>query len=190
MDATQAQDHLQMVDRILAEADRQVRLMPQPFIAFGLAGGVADLIAQLVFVNGADSRLFWISAAAWFMAVGITIFSARRLRALKQRWTVLDQQLYLLFQVIWIVTLATAFGGQPHVFFNWAGAAIWNLVYALALIYVRTQGNRYTFVGGIVLAASIIGANFASPYAGFMLAAGMWIGMAGTGFALLITQRR
>ncbi len=179
-----------MVDRILAHADRQVRLLPAPFIAFGISGGISDLVAQLVYVNGDDARLVWVAVFAWFAAIAITIVSTRRLRLQKERWTVLDSQIYALFNVIWIATLAVAFGSQPHIFAQWGEGAIWSLSYGIALTFVGTQGNRYTFIGGAILIASIIIANFLYPLAGYVLAAGMWIGMAGTGVALYATQRQ
>lgn len=190
LDQGQAQDHLAMVDRILSEADRQVRLLPEPFIAFGIAGGIIDLVAQRVFVNGATPSLFWIGVVSWLIAILVAISSSRRLKRSKERLTVLDGQMYALFNVIWIVTLITAFGAQPHIFDGWAGAAIWSFAFAIAMIFAGTQGNRIAFAGGIVLAVSIVAANLFYPFAGYIFAAGMWIGMAGAGVALLATQRR
>ena len=189
LDPSQAQDHLQMVDRILSEADRQVRLLPAPFIAFGIAGGLIDFISQRVYVEHDSPSLFWLSGIAWLIAIVVTIGSSRALRLSKQRFSVLDGQMYALFNVIWIVTLVTALGAQPHIFSQWAGAAIWSFAYAIAMIFAGTQGNRIAFAGGVVLAASIVVANFFYPIAGYIFAAGMWIGMAGTGVALLATQR-
>ncbi len=190
LDSNDAADHLQMVDRILAQADRQVRLLPEPFIAFGISGGLSDIVSQRIFVNHNDPRLGWIAVLGWIAAIIITIVSSRRRRRKKERWSVLDGQLYTLFTIIWITTLAVAFGSQLHVFTQWAVAAIWSFAYGIALIFVGTQGNRYTLVGGIILIASIIGANILYPYIGYVLAAGMWIGMAGTGVALYATQRK
>lgn len=190
LDPEEVQDHLAMVDRILLQADRQVRLLPQPFIAFGIAGGIIDLVAQWVYVNGATPSLFWIAVVSWFIAIAVAISSSRRLKSSKVRLTVLDGQMYALFNVIWIVTLITALGAQPHILTGWAGAAIWSFAYAIAMIFAGTQGNRLTFAGGIVLAVSIVAANFFYPVAGYIFAAGMWIGMAGAGVALLVTQRR
>jgi len=187
--ASAAQDHLEMVDRILKDVDRKVRLLPEPFIAFGIAGGIADLVAQLVFINGAFQLLFVLSGGAWLIAAAVTIFASRQLRKTKDRFSVLDGQLYALLNVIWIVTLLLSFGAQPHIFGQWAAAGIWSFAYGIALIFVGTQGSRVAFAGGIILIASIIGANFLPAYTGYVFAAGMWLGMAGTGVALLITQR-
>ena len=190
MDAGQAQEHLAMVDRILSEADRQVRLLPQPFIAFGIAGGIIDIVAQWVFVNGGTPSLFWIAVVSWLVAIAVAITSSRRLRRSKERITLLDGQMYALFNVIWIVTLIMAFGAQPHILSGWAGAAIWSFAYAIAMIFAGTQGNRIALGGGIVLALSVVAANIFYPLAGYIFAAGMWIGMAGAGVALLSTQRQ
>lgn len=188
LDPELARDHLQMVDRIMAGADRNVRLLPAPFIAFGIAGGIADLSADLVSRGAAGAPLIWFSVAVWIVAVAISIYAGVRLRRTKQRFSILDGQLFALFNVIWIVTLTVAFGAG-HIFTQWAAGAIWSFAYGIALIFVGTQGNRVTFAGGVILIASIVAANFFYDYAGYIFAAGMWIGMAGTGVALYATQR-
>ncbi|MDQ2681219.1 MAG: hypothetical protein M3Y21_09425 [Candidatus Eremiobacteraeota bacterium] len=193
LEPVEAREHLEMVDRILAGADRQVRLMPAPFIAFGIAGGLFDIASQRIFFNHSGWWPAWIAMFAWAAAIAITIISARRLRRKKSanaRWTLLDSQMYTLFNIVWIATLALAFSSQPHIFGQWAAAAIWSFAYGIALVFAGTQGNRYVFVGGVVLLASIVVANYAYPFTGYVLAAGMWIGMAGCGVALYFTQRQ
>ncbi|MDQ2871601.1 MAG: hypothetical protein M3R35_00560, partial [Candidatus Eremiobacteraeota bacterium] len=69
-------------------------------------------------------------------------------------------------------------------------AAIWSVVVAVPLLFVGLQGHRVTLTGGIVLLASVVAANFVhAGLTGYVLAAGMFVGLTGSGVALALMRR-
>ncbi|MBV8246796.1 MAG: hypothetical protein JOZ38_12790 [Candidatus Eremiobacteraeota bacterium] len=184
-------EHAAMLDRILANASREVHLSGEPFIVWGIIGAVLNVVPQLIFNGGAPRSLFFVSLAVLAFGIVWTILWARRLARHAERWSNLDVMMAKLCNTIWMLTAVMAIGATTRVFANWASAAIWSFAWAIALVFAGWQGNRIALYGGIVLALSVVAANLAPlyPYAGYVLAAGMLLGMSVTG-VLLTTQRR
>ncbi|MDP9018987.1 MAG: hypothetical protein M3N19_11805 [Candidatus Eremiobacteraeota bacterium] len=188
MDSSAARDHLQMVDRILAQADDTARLSGAPFIVWGIAGGALNVVVQLVNVEQRSPNLLWISASLLVLATAFMIWFGINEKK-QERRGLLDRHIGNLFMIAWIVALISMSFGS-HIFPAWAQAAIWSLMFGAAMLNAALLARSpIAFAGGAILIASILVANMSLPYAGYILAAGDFIGMAGAGLALTIARR-
>lgn len=202
MHATQARDHIEMVDRIVARTERSLRIGGEFFLVWGIVGAAVTLIFQLYGV-AANGRLVLGNAAAmsaghvpgavgfWVLplliAAGV-VFSIIRGRQLKtERCSLLQREF---FSVLWISLGMAALVnvGAFYIFPGVANGAIWTVSSAIVLLYIASHGNRFALAGAIILIASLVVANFALPVAGYSLAAGMLLGYAGFGLASLISR--
>jgi len=188
MDTSEAQDHIEMVDRILARAGEPLCLSAFPFIVWGLAGAVMNVVVQLVIVQHYTVWLYAAAAAALFVAIGLSIVWGQQLRG-KERRTLIDRQVFYAFNMAWVVAFVAQVGAA-NIFAEWAQAGLWLLMYGAAMIFVGMLVRSLpTFIGGAILLAALVVANFFLPYAGFIFAAGDLIGMTGAGLVLYATRR-
>ena len=187
-DAVDAHDALAMVDRILSRADvSECSLSGSPFIIWGIVGGTFDALVQLVVREGHSPNLFLIGVALYVFALVWMILWARRLRT-RDRSSLLNRYVSVAFTLAWTVALAMQFA--PKIFSDWSQAAVWSMTFGSALISVGWLAReRLVMTGGAVLILSIIAANFLLSSAGYVLSAGMLLGMTGTGIALLAVRR-
>jgi len=188
MESFEAREHLDIVERILARTDQAPGISPFPFVVWGIAAAVMNVVMQLVVTQKAPAPLLFVGAAALLVAIILMVFWVRRLRGAERR-TLIDRQMFIAFNIAWIVAFVAQVGAF-HIFAQWAQAAIWSVMYGAALIFAGTLvRNRVVLAGGIALLLSIVVANFALSYAGFVLALGDLVGLAGTG-AMLYAARR
>jgi hypothetical protein len=184
----EARDHVEMVERILAESSQRLCAGGEFFLVWGLYSAAATLIWQLV-NNGTWPRGFlWLQPVLLVPAVVFSIVRARGKNAYPARFSLLQREY---FNVLWL-TIGMAFVVDVaafNIFRGWAAAAIWTFAEAIVLFFIGLHGNRYAQLGGIVMLASLIAANFVSPMiCGFVLAAGMIAGYAGFGLAEMFTR--
>ena len=188
IDAAQARDHIEMVDRILAESHQRLCAGGEFFVLWGL---VSAYITVLFHVVGrgllADSALWSVP----FVLLVAAVFSAVRSRALRRRLqrTSLVQREF--FNVLWL-TIGLAFVvdfAAYRIFTGIASAAIWSVAEAIVLLYIGLHGNRRAQVAGIIVVVSLVVANFAAPAMNaYVLAAGMLVGYAGFGASELLAR--
>ena len=187
LDAVQAQDHLQMVDRILSRVDEPASLSGSPFIIWGVVGAAMNAVVQLVIIQHGDPSLFWISTVLLVMALTFMVYFSLQLRK-KERRGLLDRHVGNVFMIAWIVALFTMIAGS-HIFVEWAQAAIWSVMFGAAMMNAASLArSRIVFIGGCMLILSIAGANLWLRDAGYILAAGDLIGMCGAGIALSLAR--
>jgi hypothetical protein len=188
MDASEAQDHIEMVDRILTRAEGPLCLSAFPFIIWGLAGAVMNVVVQLVIVQHYTVWLYAVAAGTLFLAVGLSIVWGQRLRGAERR-TLVDRQVFYAFNMAWVIAFIAQIGAG-NIFAQWAQAGLWLLMYGAAMIFVAILVRSLpVFIGGSILLAALVVANFFLPFAGYVLAAGDVIGMTGTGIVLYATRR-
>ncbi|HEY8313918.1 MAG TPA: hypothetical protein VIG51_07060 [Candidatus Baltobacteraceae bacterium] len=190
MDALEARDHLEMVDRILAQAERGTSAAtPWLYIVWGIVGAVLDACDQLVLVAHYPPRLFFFSGACLLVAIGVTVAYGIRLRRM-ERVSTFERQIGRVFWAASIAAMVVEIGAG-HLFPGWAAAAIWSVVIAVPLLFVGLQGHRVTMSGGVVLLASVVAANFVpANLTGYVLAAGMLVGLTGSGIAFAMLSRK
>jgi hypothetical protein len=186
--ASEARDHMEMVERILAESQQRLCSGGEYFVVWGIIGAFITVIFQFV-----DKQLVG-TAALWSIPVVIvagTIFSilrSRQTRPVLQRSSIVQREF---FNVLWL-TLGLAFVVDVavfRIFTGIAGAAIWSVAQAIVLFYIGMHGNRRAQIAGILVVASLIAANFSPPeIAGYVLAAGMLAGYTGFGISELLAR--
>ncbi len=188
MDSSDAREHLEMVERIVAASSRKLDVSGELFLVWGLASGTLDLIVQLVSDGRVPGAAVWAGPLIVIAAVIYTAIRVRQYRAMPAgRMTLLEREF---LNVLWIA-LSMAFavnviGG--NMFSQWAQSAIWSVAAAIVLFYIAVHGNRRALVGAIVLLLSIALANFSLPIAGYVLAGGMYLGYAGFGLADMLAR--
>jgi hypothetical protein len=188
LDAAAAQDHLEMVKRILAESQQRLCSGGEHFVVWGIGSAYITVLFQLV--HGGLLR----PAAAWSVPIVIaacaafSIIRGRQTRRVLQRGSLLQREF---FNVLWL-TLGLAFVVDVAVFNIFPGlasAAIWSVAEAIVLLYIGMHGNRRAQIAGVLVVVSLVVANFASPgIAGYVLAAGMLVGYGGFGASELLAR--
>jgi len=186
LNVSEARDHLAMVDRILSRQEPPC-LGGTPFIIWGIVGGGIDIIAQIVVSQKGSPSLMLIGGALILAAVAFMIWYSIGM-AKKERRGLLDRHIGHVFMISWIVSFSVVYLAH-HIFMNWAQGAVWSLMFGAAMMYAGTlTRSRIAFAGGIVLILSIIAANYAYDYAGYVLAAGFFVGMGGAGIVLTLAR--
>jgi hypothetical protein len=188
LNASEARDHIEMVDRILAESQQRLCAGGEYFAVWGAGSAFVPTVFQL-FDNGAVP-----AGALWSIPVVIAacaIFSivrARRTRHMLARSSLIQREF---FNVLWL-TLALAFVANAaayRIFSGLASAGIWSVAEAIVLFYIGMHGNRRAQIAGVIVVAGLIAANFASAsIAGYVLAFGMLAGYGGFGVSELLAR--
>lgn len=189
MDAREAREHLDMVDRILTTAEkRPYRPMGSLFVVWGLGAAFIDISAQ--FSHGVPLGA-WAVAGAIVLALALayTIFISVRARRRADRMPNSEARMGRILGAVWLAIWVCSLC-QPHMFSGWASAAIWNTGAAISLLAPGFFGDRRALFGGIVLLASVVVANAWFAYAGFALAAGFLIGYVSVGILYMIQNAR
>ena len=179
MDASEAREHLEMVERIIAASSRKLQAGGEYFIIWGVASALLNIVMQLVVDERLPVAALWSGVVIDLVAIALSVFRARANRR-EGRMSVLQREF---FNVLWLA-LAMAFVTDvigAHLFANWASSAIWNVAGSIVLFFIALHGNRRAMIGGIIMIASLAVANFEYAYAGYALAAGMLFGYAGFG---------
>jgi hypothetical protein len=187
MDTSEARDHLEMVERIVAASSRKLEAGGEYFVVWGILSGTFDLGVQLINDGKLPIAAIWLAPV---LLLAGALFSVLRGRSFRRRGCGLSLLQREFFNVLWL-TLAMALVVDvvgSHIFTGWALSAIWNVAGTTVLFYIGMHGNRRATIGGIVMILSIACANFMLPYAGYALAAGMCLGYAGFGVADLLAN--
>ncbi|MGA8535430.1 MAG: hypothetical protein WB615_15080 [Candidatus Tumulicola sp.] len=185
LNAAQARDHLELVERILAESAQRLCAGGEFFVVWGLFSGGATLVGHLVARGILPFAALWAVAAALVACIVFSVLRGRAFGRAVGRASLVQREF---FNVLWL-TIGLAFVvnvAAYHIFTGLASAAIWSFAEAVVLLYIGMHGNRRAVVAGVVVVASLVVANFtAAPNAAYVLAAGMILGYTGFGLAEL-----
>lgn len=188
MNESEAREHLEMIERIIAASSQKLEAGAEFFIAWGLAGAAFDVIDTLAYTGRIPMSALWLNFVVLIAAVAFTIVRSRKYTsAAKERMSLLQRE-YL--NVLWLaitISFFTALVGF-NLFRITGSMAIWNVVEAIVLFYIGMHGNRRAQIAGIVMILTIALANFTPQYAGYILACGPLLGWAGFGVAELLAQ--
>jgi hypothetical protein len=189
LDKAQARDHIEMVERILAESSQRLCFGGEYFIVWGIYSGIATADIALI-----DMKIFpaWPALAVQFVfllaAIGFSIWRGRANDGSVLRRSLVQREFH---NILWLalgLALVANFGCF-NLFRGIGNAAIWSFAETLVLLFIGMHGNRRAQVAGIVLLASMIAANFVPwPAPPFVLAAGMAIGYGGFGIAEMLAR--
>lgn len=188
IDAQQARDHIEMVDRILAESSQRLCGGGEYFIVWGLYGGLATVGWHLIATGALPQSMAWAQVATLAAAIVFSVWRARTARPQAPRRSIVQREF---FNVLWL-TVGLAFVanvGAFNLFRGLGSAAIWSYAEAVVLFFIGMHGNRRAQLAGIAVVVSLVAANFVgTPYGAYVLAAGMVVGYAGFGLSELLTR--
>ena len=187
-DAAQAREHIEMVDRILAEAHPRLCAGGEYFVIWGIASAYITIAVHLVDSGSLPAAALW---SLPVVLAACAIFSVLRGRATQRvlaRTSLVQREFFI---VLWL-TLGLAFVVDVaafRLFPGIAGAAIWSVAEAIVLLYIGLHGNRRAQIAGVLLVVSLVVANFTAPgLTAYVLAGGMLVGYAGFGVAELLSR--
>ncbi len=188
IDAARARDHIEMVERILAEAQPRLCSGGEYFVVWGIASAYVTVSFHLAAIGALPAGLLWSAPLVLAAAVLFSIVRGWTTRPAVAR-TSLVQREY--FNVLWL-TVGLAFITNIavyRIFTGLASAAIWSIAQAIVLLFIGMHGNRRAQIAGVLVVVSLIAANFAAPgMAAYILAAGMLAGYTGFGVAELLAR--
>ncbi|MEO6834451.1 MAG: hypothetical protein ABI231_00870 [Candidatus Tumulicola sp.] len=188
IDAAQARDHLDLVERILAQSQQRLCSGGEFFVVWGVFSALVTVVLHLVGLGVVPFGAVAVLPAALAACVVFSVLRGRRLRATEGRQSIVQREF---FNVLWL-TLGLAFvvnAAAYRIFSGMASAAIWSFAEAIVLLYIGMHGNRRAQVAGILVVVSMIVANFTAPQnVAYVLAAGMIVGYAGFGLAELFAR--
>lgn len=186
IDAAQAREHIEMVDRILAESQPRLCAGGDFFVVWGVASAYITILFHLVDIGLVAAAALWSVPIVLAVCALYSVLRARSLRGTIARTSLVQREF---FNVLWI-TLGLAFIANVAAFriFNGiAQAAIWSVAEAIVLLYIGMHGNRRAQVAGLLVVVSLVAANFVAPdRTAYVLAAGMLVGYAGFGISELL----
>ncbi len=188
LNASDARDHIEMIDRILAESQQRLCAGGEYFVVWGIGSAFVTTLFQLV-NNGLvpDGALWWVPVVLALCAL-FSIYRGRTNRAALARSSLIQREF---FNVLWL-TIGLAFVSNIaayKIFSGLAAAAIWSVAQTIVLLYIGMHGNRRAQIAGVIVVASLIVANFVSSgVAGYVLGAGMLAGYGGFGVAELLAR--
>jgi hypothetical protein len=187
VDTNEAREHLEMVDRILSRAEPAKNYRPWTWaiIIVGIAAALIQAGGQAA-VNGHGYAVE--IAGAVLMGCGYIYmawvsYGARRN---VERMSTSEARIGKACSAVW-VAVVIAFFAQPHIWSMWAAGAIWNLGGAIQMLMFGFFGDRRALIGGLLLAISIVAANYVSA-PGYALAAGFVLGYVVPGVLTVIDK--
>jgi hypothetical protein len=188
IDTAQARDHLEMVDRILAEVQPRLCSGGEYFVIWGVASAAITVVSYLVNTGQAPVSALWLAFLFLAACVAFSILRRRFTRGALARSSLVQREF---FNVLW-VTLGLAVivdVAASRIFPGIASAAIWSVAEAIVLLYIGMHGNRRAQVAGVLVVVSLVVANFAAPsLTAYILAAGMLLGYGGFGLSELLAH--
>ncbi len=189
MDAREARENLEMVDRILAQAEpvKHFRPYARLLVIIGVAAAVLECGIQLS-MSGRGNAVVYAGIALMAAGYVYLIWTQAVLRRASARISNAEARQSRSIGAVWLAVFIAAFA-QPHIFANWGASAIWNLGACIQMLMFGFSGDRRSLAGGIALGASIVGANYAINWAGYILAAGFLAGYVVPGILKLIDTR-
>ena len=183
---SEARDHVEMIDRILAESHQRLCSGGEYFVAWGLVSAYITVLFHLVDLGRFAAGALWSIPVVIALAAIFSIVRGRLNRAALARSSLVQREF---FNVLWL-TVGMAFVVDVAVFRIFpglAGAAIWSVAEAIVLLYIGMHGNRRAQIAGVLVVVSLIAANFVSPsLAAYVLAGGMLVGYCGFGASELL----
>ncbi|MBV8068131.1 MAG: hypothetical protein JO113_09135 [Candidatus Eremiobacteraeota bacterium] len=188
MDAAQAREHIEMIERILAESHPRLCAGGEFFVVWGIASAYLTVLFELVAQGAVPVVAEWSAAIVLLGAVLYTGLRGRALGRTLARTSLVQREF---FNVLWI-TIGLAFivnVAAFRIFPGIASAGIWSVAEAIVLLYIGMHGNRRAQFAGALVVASIVVANFLAPaLSAYVLAAGMLAGYTGFGLSELLAR--
>jgi hypothetical protein len=154
MDATNARDHLRMVDGIVRATDRSVRMPPAILIG---AGGVCTAVTALMQARQMGWDIppdHYIQPPAWLVLILIIAITAWRGRK-AGRETLLDNYAGTVFLAAFAIALTLNATAQDRVIPPAGIGLVWAGAFCMGLLIVGAMGNRVLLIGGLAMLVAV-----------------------------------
>lgn len=161
IDAAEARNHIEMIDRILAESHPRLCSGGEFFVVWGVFSAYVTLLFHFVGEGIVANAALWSAPVALIACAAYTVVRGRMLRRSLARTSLVQREF---FNVLWL-TLALAFVvdiAAFRIFPGAAGAAIWSVAESIVLLYIGMHGNRRAQIAGVLVVVSLVVANFSS----------------------------
>jgi hypothetical protein len=186
--APQARDHIEMVDRILAESQPRLCSGGEFFVVWGVISAYITVLSELVVRASLPKPVLWTIPVVLVAGAIFSIVRGAQTRRRIARTSLVQREF---FNVLWL-TLGLAFVvdiAAFRIFPGLASAAIWSVAEAIVLLFIGMHGNRRAQLAGVLVVVSLVAANFiSSNLAAYVLAAGMLAGYGGFGLSELAAR--
>lgn len=190
MDSREAREHLEMVDEILRQGERNrswsCKELGVSLCAIGAGAALINLAQQLGSGSPGtpDARLVIAGGVFLFAGVVYMIVSLALSRRNAERLSFADIRTGRVMSAVWVSVFVAAFC-QPHLLPGWSASAIWSVGGAISLLVNGFFGDRRALGGGLALLASMLVANYVPSITGYALAAGFAVGYVLVGISYL-----
>jgi hypothetical protein len=188
IDAAQAREHLELVERILAESHPRLCAGGEYFVVWGIGSAFVTILFALVGRGIVGNAALWAAPVVLAACAVFSIVRGRLTRPELQRASLVQREF---FNVLWL-TIGLAFVVNVAAFRIFSGvsaAAIWSVAESIVLLHIGMHGNRRAQIAGVLVVVSLIVANFSPPgITGYVLGAGMLAGYAGFGVTELLAR--
>jgi hypothetical protein len=189
VDAARAKQDLEMVDRIITTADRNLHDNWVMYVAWGTFGFLVLLEKQLIASGWKQSADVPYAIAPMALAMVLSIREGKRIRK-QGRWTLMDRQASIVLGItMGILFAVTGVSAITQTVDSRAGSLFFNTGLGTAFLILGCQASRTMLVGGSILVASAIAACFSPEYFFAILAAGMFGGSVIPGAVLGVRQQ-
>lgn len=189
MDAPQAAEHLDIVDKILTRTDCGSPPALQ-FIVWGLVGMSFCIVGQLVSMNKVGPGAFWIAGGVLALAIVVSMIDVRRFERDAARQSVIKRLIAFTFwMAAGVMTVVTVANEVTNLFPPFSPAVFFAAGMSIALLTLGF-GLRSTVLafGGLALVASIVAAFFVPAWLGAILAAGNFAGFIVPGIVFAVAK--
>jgi hypothetical protein len=188
LSASQARDHIEMVDRILAESQPRLCSGGEFFVVWGFISAYVTVLSELVVRAALPKPVLWTIPVVLVAGAVFSIVRGAQTRRRIARTSLVQREF---FNVLWL-TLGLALVVDVaafRIFPGLASAAIWSVAEAIVLLFIGMHGNRRAQLAGALVVVSLVAANFLSAnLSAYVLAAGMLAGYAGFGLSELAAR--
>src|SRR5437667_11498781 len=97
--ASQAREHIEMVDHILSRSERSLRVGGEFFLVWGLWGAAVPLVAQLIVSRAAPSAALGVLPVLLAAAVLFSILLGRQLGKRRDRLSLLQREFFAVLSI-------------------------------------------------------------------------------------------
>ena len=175
MDASDARDHLRMVDGIIRHTDRGLRVPPVILIAVGLVCSTVTALIQARQMGIAIPDDQYVQPPMMLLLVAVIGVTAWRGRH-AGRETLLDGYAGTAFAAAAAVALTLNLTAQHRVISAAGMGLVWAATFSMALLIAGGMGNRILLAGGIALLAATGAASLVPDWLPGILAVGWFLG--------------
>jgi len=183
MESSEAREHLDAVDRIVAATDRTVRLPPLFLIVVGLVCALIDGARQArgLGIEVPADRYIQLPLIALIVVVGL-IESRRSQRA--GRESLIAGYAGAAFFCAFIVTMTLNITAQHRFITDVGMSLVWSASFSMALLFAGMMGSRLLLASGAAMLACTAIAAYADTWLPGTLAIGWLLGFVVPGLVL------